>query len=117
MPNTNGDYENQNWFTKANHGFSENMYNNAQNMNMNAAPAFGSLGKIVKTGQIVDYGKQAYDGIKNWINGESNNEIAGPPEGIKTMNTVKHGGEQEAEIDMDLYYELMKAGADIKILG
>lgn len=32
-------------------------------------------------------------------------------------NTAKLGGEQEAEIDMDLYYELMKAGADIKILG
>jgi hypothetical protein len=30
---------------------------------------------------------------------------------------LKYGGEQEAEIDMDLYYELMKAGADIKILG
>lgn len=32
-------------------------------------------------------------------------------------NAAKFGGEQEAEIDMDLYYELMKAGADIKILG
>lgn len=32
-------------------------------------------------------------------------------------DTAKLGGEQEAEIDMDLYYELMKAGADIKILG
>ena len=32
-------------------------------------------------------------------------------------NTAKFGGEEEAEIDMDLYYELMKAGADIKILG
>lgn len=30
---------------------------------------------------------------------------------------AKFGGEQEAEIDMDLYYELIKAGADIKILG
>jgi len=32
-------------------------------------------------------------------------------------NAAKFGGEQEAEIDMDLYYELMKAGADVKILG
>ena len=32
-------------------------------------------------------------------------------------DAAKFGGEQEAEIDMDLYYELMKAGADIKILG
>ena len=32
-------------------------------------------------------------------------------------NAAKFGEEQEAEIDMDLYYELMKAGADVKILG
>ena len=30
--------------------------------------------------------------------------------------TAKFGGEQFAEIDMDLYYELMQAGADIKII-
>tara|TARA_R100001463_G_scaffold2822_5_gene11683 strand:- start:28925 stop:33076 length:4152 start_codon:yes stop_codon:yes gene_type:complete len=35
----------------------------------------------------------------------------------KVGTTAKYGGEQEAEIDMDLYYELMKAGANIQITG
>jgi len=34
----------------------------------------------------------------------------------KIANTAQQGGEQFAEIDMDLYYELMQAGADIKII-
>ena len=35
----------------------------------------------------------------------------------KVGDTAKYGGEQEAEIDMKLYYELMKAGANIQITG
>ena len=34
----------------------------------------------------------------------------------KVGTTARDGGEQHAEIDMDLYYELMQAGADIKII-
>ena len=117
MPNKDGAYDDQSWFTKANHGFSENMYNTSQKTNSLAAPAFGGLGKAVKTGQILDYGKQAYEGITNWMNDTPDTKLAGPPEGTSSMNMAKYGGEEEVEIDMDLYYELMKAGADVKILG
>jgi hypothetical protein len=34
----------------------------------------------------------------------------------KVGTTARHGGEQHAEIDMNLYYELMQAGADMKII-
>ena len=95
MSNKDGAYDDQNWFTKANHGFSENVYNNAQTMNMNAAPAFGGLGKAVKTGKILDYGKQAYDGIKNWMSDTPNSKIAGTPEGTPSMNMGKYGGQTE----------------------
>lgn len=95
MSNKDGAYDDQNWFTKANHGFSENVYNNAQTMNMNAAPAFGGLGKAVKTGKILDYGKQAYDGIKNWMSDTPNSKIAGTPEGTTSMNMGKYGGQTE----------------------
>jgi hypothetical protein len=95
MSNKDGAYEDQNWFTKANHGFSENVFNNAQTMNMNAAPAFGGLGKAIKTGKILDYGKQAYDGIKNWMSETPNSKIAGSPEGTPSMNMGKYGGQTE----------------------
>ena len=32
-------------------------------------------------------------------------------------DTAKYGGEEVADIDMDLYYKLMKAGANIQIIG
>ena len=36
--------------------------------------------------------------------------------GPKKIGSAKHGGEQHVEMDMALYYELMQAGADIKII-
>jgi len=35
----------------------------------------------------------------------------------KVGDTAKYGGEEVADIDMDLYYKLMKAGANIQIIG
>jgi hypothetical protein len=116
MPNKDGAYDDQSWFTKANHGFSENMYNTSQKTNSLAAPVFGKLGKVMKTEKLIDGAKNLYNKGMDWYNNDqSNSKIAGPPEGVGTMNTAENGGEQNAEIDMDLYYELMQAGADIKI--
>jgi len=115
LENKDGDYSDQSWFTKANHGFSEGVYNAAQRSNKFEAPAFGNIGKVLKT---LDAGKSAFNAVSDWWNSddEDTTKIVGPPEGSQVINAAKHGGEQEAEIDMDLYYELMQAGADMKII-
>lgn len=39
------------------------------------------------------------------------------PIGTIGENKARYGGEEEADIDMKLYYELLKAGANIEIIG
>jgi hypothetical protein len=91
IENKDGAYEDQSWFTKANHAFSENMYNNAQRTNQGQAPVIGAVGNIVDAKSIYDFGEKAYEGISNWISEGSNNKITGQPEGVVPMNVGQYG--------------------------
>jgi len=98
IPNKDGSYNDQNWFTKANHGFSEGVYNDAQRTNHGVAPIVGGgiIGKMADVKSIYDFGKSAYDGVSNWINEEEVDEIAGTPEGY-AMDMAKYGGHLKAQ--------------------
>jgi hypothetical protein len=89
-------YDQASWLAKFNHGFSPAMYN--RRTTHGTAPGAGIINKLDKTWEIA---KGATNYVKN--------------------NWLQKGGEHTAEekvvnIDMDLYYELMNAGADIKII-